>query len=139
MGGKKRRNNKAIDVIQRVVQEVELVKPSREQIVQDLKMMSFKVRPITGDIFTLKREEEGLLKMLWRVGKIEEILENTMPNLHEREQELVLKYLNHMEMKEEERARQAVKKLSPKTNTGEKKVTLEIFKTDNPSDDQPIN
>lgn len=82
----------ALDVIKRVQNEVENAKPSHKQMLEDVKMMRFKIRPVFGDIAILAKKDIGFLEALWKIGKMEEIINHEIIKLNTVEKEIFFHY-----------------------------------------------
>ncbi len=48
-------------------------KPPVNKMIEDLQLMKFKIRPLTGDIDLLKKSNDYLIEMLWSLGKLDEM------------------------------------------------------------------
>lgn len=95
------KKNKAItvrDLIDKISSEIEVATPTKKQIIADLKMMSFKVRPLSGDLFSISANSDiSLLTSLWRIGKIEEVVRIAVDVLSESEMESFFHYLDDLQ------------------------------------------
>lgn len=47
-------------------------KPSIEAMVDEVRMMHFKIRPLQGDVSLLNLREDKLIETLWNLGKLDE-------------------------------------------------------------------
>ncbi len=88
---------KAFDLIQEITSEFDHL-PPQEVMVQEIKMMNFKVRPVSGDIFHFKQKEQSFLESLWKMGRIEEIVAQKVPLMNKTEQESFFTYLENLQM-----------------------------------------
>lgn len=69
-------------LIQKITAEVEHAVPTRQKMIADLKMMNFKVRPLSGDLFSIPASNDlSLLTSLWKIGKIEEVVKVAVKTL----------------------------------------------------------
>lgn len=89
--------NTALNLIKKIDGEIISVTPSRETMLEDIKMMQFKIRPLTGNVFDLARQENRFLEALWKTGKIEEIISQVLPQLDKKERETFFHYLRHLQ------------------------------------------
>lgn len=128
MNKSKKNKTKAIDVIEMVLKEVEMTSPAKAKMISDIKMMSFKVRPVSGDIFALINHDPGFLKTLWRIGTIDKILNEHIEKLEETEQEKVFRYLEYLESKNQKFLEDKFGSLSPQEKEKISTIKLEIFK-----------
>lgn len=120
--------NKVLDLIKKITLEVENARPSRERMIEDVKMMNFKIRPLIGDIFELTRKEVGFLESLWKIGKIEEIVAGGINELNNREKEIFLRYLENFQKQMERRISSIIKQLPPEESKNINILELEVFK-----------
>ena len=120
--------NTALYFIQEVMTNVDMAKLNRADMLRDIKMMNFKVRPLSGDLFMLAQKHTGFLEQLWKLGKLEEIIHRAMISLNSHEQHLFFNYIDMFEQKMKEASRLEIANI-PDTEEGhEHMVTLEIFK-----------
>ncbi|HLC94677.1 MAG TPA: hypothetical protein VJH96_03870 [Patescibacteria group bacterium] len=88
--------NNVLQLIQKVKKVMQRQAPPQEQMMQEVKMMNFKVRPLFGDISLLMRRKSGFLEAVWRVGSIEETVAKNICKLDRQEQELFFRYLEKL-------------------------------------------
>jgi|SRR3989344_4546195 len=90
----------ATDFIRKIAFELGRKVPPTGEMVADLKMMRFKIRPISGDLFTLNSGNRGsLLISMWRLGKIEETVRVAFKTLPTEEMESLFDYLDEIQEK----------------------------------------
>lgn len=112
-------NRNAVDYIHRIATEIEGVQPTKQAMIADLKMMNLKIRPLSGDLFSIPSNKDiSFIQSLWKVGKIEAIVQTAIKELGEEEVEVLFDYLEKLEQELEKN--QASKKT--------KIVKLEIFR-----------
>jgi len=121
-------SNKVLDLIKKITFEVEKTRPSREKMIEEIKMMKFKIRSLAGDIFDLTKEETGFLESLWKIGKIDRIINEGLSKLSESEKETFFQYLGNFHHRIEKKLSSAIKKLSPEEIENIKVVELEVFR-----------
>jgi hypothetical protein len=121
-------SNKVLDLIKKITIEVENARPSRERMIEDIKMMNFKIRPLVGDVFELVRREVGFLESLWKIGKIEEIVAGGIAELNDREKEIFLQYLEDFQKQMERRISSVIKQLPPEASKNMSVLELEVFR-----------
>lgn len=90
---------KAVDLIKKIQSEVETGSPSRAQMLDDIKMMGFKIRPVVGDLALLADKANGFIEALWKIGKMEEIVGNNLKKLNPNEKELLFRYLERKQQR----------------------------------------
>lgn len=122
------KDNRAVELIRRVTDEVENIRPTPEQMFNDIKMMKFKVRSISGNIFDLGNQQFGFLESLWRVAKTEEIITGAIDGLDYKEREVVFRFLDNLEMSAQEKISAMIDKLPHEDQQKAKILRVEIFR-----------
>lgn len=56
-------------------------KPSYSQMVEEVQMMKFKVRPMQGDVLLFNLKDEQLIEALWSLGKLDELFQSKYEKL----------------------------------------------------------
>lgn len=120
--------NKVLDLIKKITFEIESARPSRERMIEDIKMMNFKIRPLVGDIFELAKREMGFLESLWKIGKIEEIVFGGVSKLNDEEREIFFHYLNNFQSQIERKISSIMKQSLPEGSKNAYVLELEIIK-----------
>ncbi len=122
------KKNSALFFIKEVMTEVTTIKPSAQEMLRDIKMMDFKVRPVSGDLFALAMKQTGLLEQLWRIGKIEEIVRRAIMSLNSHERGLFFNYIDTLEKQMHEETSKEMQRIQRHDGKDHQMVTLEIFK-----------
>lgn len=118
----------ALHFIQEVITEVDTVKPTKQEMIRDVQMMNFKIRPLSGDLFMLAKRYGSLLEQLWRIGKTEAIIRKAITMLDDNERQLFFTYIDNVEKKMQENALKKLHDVPMNNGDKQKIVTLEIFK-----------
>lgn len=118
----------AFDIIKQIHSEVEEPELALEVMVKDIRMMGFKIRPLIGDIASLENLRDEVLKSLWKIGKIDEIVSNALYDLDEDDQDRLMGYLNTMEIEAEKMIKDSLLRQSKKTKKNI--LRLEVFKNE---------
>ena len=126
----------ALDIIRKIVTEVEQPKPAFKIMLRDIQMMRFKIRPIIGDISSLNEMNDEVIALLWKIGRIDEIIHASFKDLAEDDQDQLLEYLQHMELQTENDLRRVLRQ-KPNTKTNNL-LKLEVFR-ELLSDTEPKN
>lgn len=71
-------------------------KPPQDQILKEVQMMKFKIRPVFGDISLLNFKDLQLIEALWGLGKIDDFFKKEMSKVSVREKETFFQLLNQM-------------------------------------------
>lgn len=120
------RRRTAFDIIKQIHTEVEQQGLSLEVMVRDIQMMGFKIRPLIGDISSIAHMHDEVVRSLWKIGKIDEIISDALYELEEDDQDRLIDYLKRMETEAENRIRDSLEK---KTTTHKKQLLkIEVFK-----------
>lgn len=127
MNRKIKEKRSAVDLIRRIATEIEGVTPAKQTMIADLKMMNFKIRPLSGDLFSLSTTPDmAFLLSLWRIGKIEEIVKTALQTLDDIEMESFFDYLEWLEERLQHHPQNVQASLTD--NTKSQLVKLEVFR-----------
>lgn len=118
----------ALDLIKKISMEVEQKIPSHIEMMNDIKMMNFKIHPVSGDIFSITRKEIGFIESLWKLGKIEEMMTDKMEMLDDSEKDVFYSYLDEMQMKTQNSISDNINQLPKKEQRQLKVLEFEISK-----------
>lgn len=128
ISSKKKKKLTALDLIKKIDSQIEKARPSKEEMLEDIKMMKFKIRPVTGDIFALKDKDIGFLQSLWKLARIEELVAGQVERLSGGEKEIFFSYLEDLQFKTEEKIALAIRRLPVKEKKNIKVLELEVFR-----------
>lgn len=118
----------AMELIKEVRSGVEAKTLTREQMIEEIKMMKFKIRPISGDVFYLITHDMGFLESIWRMGKIEEIVSQSIDKLDAREKDILYKYLDDLEWRAQQKIMSTIENLPYVEQNKVRLIQLEVFK-----------
>lgn len=90
------KKEKAVDLIKKLTFELEYSKPSKEKMIEDLKMMNFKIRSLFGDIAVLANCQNSFLEALWKIGKLEETVAEGINILDEEEKKIFFNLIENI-------------------------------------------
>lgn len=90
-----KKQNLILEVINKIKNEVEEAKIPREKMIEELKMMNLKIKPVIGDLFQAVKKQGIFLESLWKISKIDEILSFYLDRLSKREKEILFQYLEN--------------------------------------------
>ncbi len=62
-------------------------KPTQDQMLKDVEMMKFKIRPVVGDISILNFKNSQLVETLWGLGKLDEFFQSHFKNISRADKE----------------------------------------------------
>lgn len=102
-------------------------KPSRDEMISEVRMMNFKVRPVYGNITKLDFNNNDFLNALWSLGKLDEFFKEEFPNVEDEDREIFFQLVDDMRVSLQKKLNTAYSlKESPKQ---EKTVfEIEIYK-----------
>lgn len=66
-------------------------KPSHHQMVAEVRMMRFKVRPVAGDVSSLNFKNEQFIEALWSLGKLDEFFHSVIKDLRKDDRQIFFK------------------------------------------------
>ncbi len=93
------RSKKKIDPVERIQNFQRLVlsqKPSAEDMIHEVRMMNFKVHPVTGDISDLDFSNTEFIDALWSLGKLDEFFRAEYFGMKDREQDVFYRLIEDM-------------------------------------------
>lgn len=101
---------KKTDVIDKIKEfQLELVekKPDLKQMVHEVRMMNFKIRPIYGNITNLDFGNTEFIDALWSIGKLDEFFRRETPRVPESEKPIFFRIVNDLRIELQQRLKSA--------------------------------
>lgn len=74
-------------------------KPPHKQMMDEVRMMKFKVRPMQGDILLFNLQDKKLIEALWSLGKLDELFHNKYQKLSLKEKGVFFRIFDSMYQK----------------------------------------
>ncbi len=71
-------------------------KPSQKQMMDEVRMMKFKVRPMQGDALLFNMFDERLIEVLWNLGKLDELFHSQYQKLSQKNKQLFFRIFDSM-------------------------------------------
>jgi hypothetical protein len=68
--------------------------PTYEQMVQDVRMMKFKIRPINGDFSYLNFGNHRFVETLWKLGKMDDFIEKNVMKINKKQERAFFNYFD---------------------------------------------
>ncbi len=68
--------------------------PTYEQMVQDVRMMKFKVRPLNGDFSYLNFGNPRFVETLWKLGKMDDFIEKNVMKINKKQERAFFNYFD---------------------------------------------
>ncbi len=67
-----------------------------EEMMSEVRMMNFKVRPVYGNISKLNLSNREFINALWSLGKLDEFFKDEFPNVEDEDREIFFKLVDDM-------------------------------------------
>lgn len=71
-------------------------KRSHEQMVKEVYMMKFKIRPLQGDISKLNFSNTTFVETIWQLGKMDDFIEKYLHKINKKQEEAFFHYFDGM-------------------------------------------
>ncbi|MCX6732127.1 MAG: hypothetical protein NTV98_01145 [Candidatus Roizmanbacteria bacterium] len=71
-------------------------KQSHEQMVKEVYMMKFKIRPLQGDISKLNFSNATFVETIWQLGKMDDFIEKHLHKINKKQEEAFFHYFEGM-------------------------------------------
>ncbi len=97
-----RRNVKRLDIaslLSQYQQAVVLNKPTLAIMLDEIKMMNFKIRPLSGDVSLIRAMDSKLIEMVWNLGKLDQLYREKQQYLKLKDRELFMRFFESMHEK----------------------------------------
>lgn len=97
-----RKNEKKEDVISLLSYYQKTVianKPSLEIMLDEIKMMNFKIRPLSGDFSIINGMDSKLIEMIWNLGKLDQLYRDKENLLKSKDRKLFMKFFESIHEK----------------------------------------
>lgn len=124
-----KKNNKSdvLSLLEMFQRKVLLHKPPVKEMLSEIQMMRFKVKPRQGDLASVDFGNSDLIEILWSLGKLDEFFQKEYTRLDADDQEAFFGYFDAMQKKLQE----DLNRLNLKQETGSTRLStleIEIFK-----------
>ncbi|OGK09290.1 hypothetical protein A2767_03580 [Candidatus Roizmanbacteria bacterium RIFCSPHIGHO2_01_FULL_35_10] len=122
-----KRNSQDITDIFRKLKKALGTKPTHEKMYEEIRMMRFKIRPISGDISLLQLKNHQLIETLWGLGKLDEVFQKEYDKLGNNQKEVFFRLFDNLydQYQEELNKINVSKEIRPKLS---QVFEMEIFK-----------
>src|SRR3990170_2935325 len=91
-----KKNNKDIVEIFNNLKKALGNKPPIEKMYEEIRMMRFKIKPISGDIFLLQLKNHRLIETLWGLGKLDEVFQKEYKKLASEQKEAFFRLFDNL-------------------------------------------
>ena len=122
----KKNNKDVVDIFSKLKKTLD-IKPTMEKMYEEVRMMRFKIKPISGNIFLLKLKNRNLIETLWGLGKLDEVFQQEYKNVSSDQQEAFFRYFDNLYQHFQERLNNISASSELKTNLPQV-LEMEIFK-----------
>ena len=93
---KKQKNKDLYEVIKHFQEHTLSNKPAYEQLVNEVRLMNFKIRPLSGNVASLDFKNEELIEALWCLGKLDEFSKGAILTIGSKDQEAFFRLVNEL-------------------------------------------
>ncbi|KKQ37603.1 MAG: hypothetical protein US54_C0030G0010 [Candidatus Roizmanbacteria bacterium GW2011_GWA2_37_7] len=97
----------AVDKIKRFQEEILAKKPTFGDMVHDVRMMNFKIRPVSGNIAELDYGNNDFIDALWSLGKLDEFFRSEFETIDTEEQDAFFRMINNLRVNFQNKLKQA--------------------------------
>lgn len=92
----------ALEIIANFQKKLISDKPTVALMYDDVRMMHFKIRPLSGDILNINMQDTGFIETLWNLGKLEELFQNEYYRLPIAQRKIFFTVFDRMHQKYQE-------------------------------------
>jgi NCAIR mutase (PurE)-related protein len=71
-------------------------KPTLSQMIADVRMMQFKIRPLQGDVTHIDFANTGFVETLWKLGKMDDFIEHHVNKINKKQEQTFFNYFDSM-------------------------------------------
>lgn len=122
-----KKNKKDVLEIFNRLKKILAAKPSIQDMVSEVRMMKFKVKPITGDVSFLQLNNKHLIETLWSLGKLDETFHKEFRYINANQKEVFFRIFDDLYQQFQSQLNKVNIKSELKTNLPQL-LELEIFK-----------
>ncbi len=123
---KKRQSRDVVDIFTNL-KKVFNSKPSKGEMFEEVRMMKFKIKPISGDISLLHLKNYNLIETLWSLGKLDEMFQREYQNLPNDQREVFFRIFDNLYQQFQEELNKISVTPEKRTNLSHS-LEMEIFK-----------
>ncbi len=96
---KKKNQHDVLHLLEQFQKKVLTNKPNYEQMIVDVRMMQFKIKPLKGDLSQINFLDKDFVEIVWSLGKLEEFFHLQYPKLPKKFQETFFNYFDTLQRK----------------------------------------
>ena len=124
---KKHNQQDALQLLEQFQKKVLEKKPSMEEMINEIHMMKFKIKPVQGDFSKVNFRNDRFIETIWSLGKLDEFFQVQYPHLKKGERNTFYIYFDAIQ----KRLQEDLNKLNLKAPSIDNKqsiLEMEIFK-----------
>ena len=92
---RKRNSQDVVDIFSKLKKALG-EKPSHQKMYEEIRMMRFKIRPISGDVSILQLKNHQLIETLWGLGKLDEVFQKEYDKLGRDQKEVFFRLFDNL-------------------------------------------
>jgi hypothetical protein len=128
---KRKPANDALTLFLNFQKKITASRPTTAKMFEELQMMRFKIRPLQGDISSLKLNDEELIEILWNLGKLDDFFQKEYRLLSTTEKRTFFQLFDNLHQRYQERLNSLNLKSSTEQDASSV-IEMEIFKEEPP-------
>lgn len=74
-------------------------KPKVGEMLDEVRMMKFKIRPVSGDLLSIDLRNDKFIETLWNLGKLDEFYQSEFPKLSRKNQQVFFQIFENLYQK----------------------------------------
>jgi len=104
------------------------IKPSIDQMYEEIQIMKFRVRPLSGDVLSVNLKNDQFVSVLWSLGKLDEFYQQKINSLNYKDKEIFNKIFEEVYHRFQTDLNRVNIKRSYKTINPRTRLEVEIFR-----------
>ena len=96
---KKRNQQDALQLLEIFQKSVLQNKPPLIEMISEIRMMKFKIKPLQGDFSRVNFNDHELINILWSLGKMDEFFQSQFPTLKVGQRNTFFNYFDSLQRK----------------------------------------
>jgi len=95
----KKKLTKDINSILKDFQNFLKKKPTPGEMLDEVRMMKFKIRPVSGDLMSVDLKNDKFIETLWNLGKLDEFYQSEYPKLSRKNKQVFFQIFENLYQK----------------------------------------
>lgn len=92
-------NNDVVEMVALFQKKILENKPALQQMLEEVRMMKFKIKPLHGDISLLNLKNNSFIEILWSLGKLDEFFQSQYKRVSSGKKDLFLRLFDEIHEK----------------------------------------